>query len=397
MKKICFFMETPFSVGGEQRVVTTLANYFVAKDYEVYFILTDENKKINYDLYELNKKVKIIFIQKYNNKINILIRKFINILKKINNRFGVFKNNLFILKNFYCNFIDKKILLNEFDKYKFDYVIGVASKYTGILSILNSNQNHTKFIGWQHSSFEAYFKTKKRRFFEENKFVEYMLDNLDNYVVQTNDDKNKIKENFGKVVTVIGNPNTFTSNEKSDLINKRFIAAGRFSFVKNFDMLIKAYNLFNKANSEWELYIFGEGEEKKHCEELIKEYNLENKIFLPGKAKDMKKEYLNSSIYLMSSQWEGWGMVVTEAMSFGLPVISFDLPCIREIFGDSTSGIIIEKYNIEKFSNAMIDLANNPEKSKEMSKNALNRVKKFDIKIIGEMWERTLKLNERRF
>ena len=83
MKRICFLMSSPFTVGGEQRVVTTLANFFENKGYEVYFLLTHSNKLVDYNIYKLDKKVKIIFMEEYNKLGHKILRKSFNFLKKM--------------------------------------------------------------------------------------------------------------------------------------------------------------------------------------------------------------------------------------------------------------------------------------------------------------------------
>lgn len=386
MKRICFLMSSPFTVGGEQRVVTTLANFFENKGYEVYFLLTHSNKLVDYNIYKLDKKVKIIFMEEYNKLGHKILRKSFNFLKKINMKVNILKYFLYLQKNIYCNYIDKKVLKKYINKYKFNCIIGLASEYSGMLAVLRKDITGCKLIGWQHSCYNAYFKTRGRRFFNEEKFVKYMFENLDEYIVQTMSDYREIFDEYGFKAKVIGNPNTFLTQENCKLDNKRFIAAGRFDSVKNFEGLIEAFYKFSLDNKEWKLYIFGDGKGKENCNNLIKKYKLENRVFLPGKSFNMKEEYMNSSIYLMTSKWEGWGMVVAEAMQFGLPVISFDLPCIREIFGKENCGILVKKFDIEQYSVAMSEIIKNEENLKIMSENAKKRIKNFDINIIGEYW-----------
>lgn len=386
MKKICFFMSSPFTVGGEQRVVTTLANFLESKGYDVYFMLTDKNKLVDYNIYKLNRKIKIIFIEEYNKTSHKILRKGFNLLKKINMKTNILKKLLFLQKNIYCNLLDKKVLKKYIEKYKFDCIIGLASEYSGCLAVLKKEIPRCKLIGWQHSCFNAYFKTKGRRFYNEKKFVEYLFKNLDKYIVQTVDDSKKIKKEYNVETKVIGNPNTFKEQGKCNLENKRFLAAGRFDTVKNFEGLIESFYEFSLTNNEWILYIFGEGRNKEICKNLIERYKLENRVFLPGKTFNMKEEYTKSSVYLMTSKWEGWGMVVTEAMQFGLPVISYNLPCVKEIFGDQNCGIIVKEFDIKQYSDAMSEIVKDKNILEEMSNNAKKRIKNFDADNIGKYW-----------
>lgn len=381
MKKICFFMRTPFSLGGEQRVVTVLSNYLVNKNYDVYFLLTSGDKKVDFDMYGMDKRIKIKFLKNYNNIFNKIFRKIFRLFRYI--------NFLFLTKNSYCNFIDRKILIDEFNKHNFDYIIGISSEYFAILSIIKNKLKNTKIIGWQHSTFESYFKTKNHRLYNQKKFVVEMFKNLDKYVVQTNSDQNKILNEFGIVSYTIGNPNTFKENKISKLDCNNFLAVGRFDYIKGFDLLIEAFNIFAKKNNQFNLFIVGDGSEKKVYEKLINKYNLNDKVFLIEKTNNISKYYLNSSAYIMTSRWEGWGMVVTEAMQFGLPIVGFDIPSTVEIFGNSACGILVSKFDVEKLAVAMENITLN-EKKYEYSKNCINQVKNFDIDKIGEKWIKIL-------
>lgn len=380
-KKICFFMYTPFTLGGEQRVVTVLANNLIEQGYNVDFILLDKTKKIDYSRYNMNKNIKIRFIHnsikfKVKRKLALIIRK-----KLINTR--ILNKSLFLQKRMY-SYCEK--VADIINKEKYDYVIGVASEYYGILSYLKPKIKNTKVVAWQHSTFDAYYKTPGRRLYNQEKFIKEMFKNIDYYVCQTHDDKELISKHFNFDAIVINNPNTFKTSKKSNLSSKIFMAAGRFSKIKGFDMLIESFNLFSKNDNEWKLYIIGDGEEKKKYIEKIKKYNLQDRIVLKPKTNNIEEYYLNSSVYLMSSLWEGWGMVVTEAMQYGLPVISYDLPSTKEIFGNLECGILVEKFNIEKYAYEMGKIVKNKKQLKKFSDNAIKQVKKFDIEKIGKKW-----------
>lgn len=385
MKKICFFMRSPFTLGGEQRVVTILSNYLAKKGYDVYFLLTDKFKKIDYDIYKMDKNIKILFIPGYNRICNRILRKILSTF-----RYN-FKFSFLLQRESYCNIFDEKLLLNEFNKYNFDYVIGVSSDFFSVLGLLKNKLTGTKIIAWEHSTFESYFKTKNHRFYNQEKLLHKILSNFDYYVVQTSDDKEKIRKEFGINCHVIGNPNTIFCNNNaiSSLTSKNFIAAGRFDYVKGYDLLIEAFNIFCKKNKEYNLLIIGDGVEKDNYINLIKKYKLEKRISLIDKTTEIEKYYMQSCAYVMSSRWEGWGMVVTEAMQFGLPIVSFDIPSTLEIFGDMECGVLVPKFDVLKLACALEKVIG--DNKMKYQKNSLKRVKNFDITIIGEMWLNILK------
>lgn len=391
MKKICFFMNTPFNLGGEQRIVTVLANYLVNNGYDVSFLLTNSNHIIDREIYNMDEKIKIIYIKEYN-KLNFrLKRKILSKISLFNSYTGLLKNKLNILKNFYCIKEEYEIMDKYFKNEKFDYIIAIGHYYSGKLALLkNKLKFNTKIIAWEHNCYKAYFETKGLRYFNQDVFFEFLIKNYDNYIVQTKDDFEKIKEKFNFEPLIINNSNTFNVYEKNAMNNKSFVAAGRFSHVKNFPFLISCFNEFHKKNKEWNLTIYGQGKEYKKCQKLVKKYNLENFVFLPGKTSNMIEKYRKSSIYILTSLWEGWGMVVTEAMQYGLPIISSNIPSTIEIFGKSNCGTIVNEYTVESFSNAMLEMVKN-EKYKKISENCLERVKRFDIENIGKEWINILK------
>ncbi len=382
-------MNTPFSLGGEQRTVSILANYLAKNHYKVYFLLTTSDKRTDYEFYSLDKSINVIFLHKQNSIYNRFKRKCIEFLKKqiYNDRIG--KNNLKLQRWEYS--INNKEIINVINRNEFDYVIGVASEYYSILANISRKLYRTKVIAWQHSTYEAYFETKNRRLYNHNSFSNLLFKNVDYYICQTEDDKDKIIKKFNYESIVINNPNTFSNCLKSKLDNYNFLALGRFTTVKGFEKLIDAFSIFSQKNDKWNLYIVGDGPDREKYIEKIKDYKLENRVILPGKTSDVEKYYLNSSIYLMSSLWEGWGMVVTEAMQYGLPVISFKLPSVEEIFGNEKCGILVDKYDVEQFADAMDKLTSDDKLLRKFSDMAQIQVKRFDIEIIGEKWKEILK------
>lgn len=394
MKKICFFMSTPFDLGGEQRISSVLANYLANNDCQVTFLLTSKNHTINRKIYNLDARVKIIFISEFSSRAYRIKKKILNFFSKLNSFSGCFKHSYIIQKLFYCTNDETKILKKYFSQMEFDYIIGVGSMFAAKLCIIKKQLPELeKIVFWQNSSCRAYYETKGNRFYNQPKIISKILKNIDIYVVQTESDKEYLKEKYNYTSLKINNPNTFNEYVEKMTFPKRFIAAGRLVKLKNFELLIDSFKRFNNIYPDWKLYIFGDGPEKNKLKAKIKKYKLEDKIFLPGKSLDMKKEYNNASIYLMSSLWEGWGMVVTEAMQNGLAIISTELPSVEEIFGDFNCGIITKPNDVD-FAQSMIDLVRE-NKLKKYSDNCVECVKRFDINKIGAQWLKILGGNKK--
>lgn len=329
--KIAFVMPTPFDLGGEQRVTSIISNLLAEEGNEVSIICTNTKIKEDRNIYNLSSNIKTLYVKEKNRK-EKCISFFYKILSQINKRTPILKNNTKILEKIYINrdINTIKYLLQTINENNYDFVIGVGAKYSLLLTFLK-NKITSKIIGWQHSSYEAYFQTKRINYWHEDIIFKKQLPLMDKYIVLTQLDKEKIDKNFNIQSVVINNPKSFISDETSNLTKNNFLTAGRFNYVKGYDLLIKAFGVFAQKNKDWTLTIVGEGEEKDKIIKLVNELNLKDRVKIDGFTNDIKKYMLESSIYLLTSRWEGMPMVVLEAYEMGLPVISFDIDAMQEL------------------------------------------------------------------
>ena len=165
------------------------------------------------------------------------------------------------------------------------------------------------------------------------------------------------------------------------------MAIGRFSHLhKGFDILIEAFHLFAKKDKEWILDIVGEGEEKKLYQTLIDKYDLGDRVLLHPFTNHVQTYYSQAQVYVLSSRWEGFGLVLVEAMSHGLPVISSNIPTSHELLGDF--GIFFKNGDI-------IDLSSKLEEAthlnwQEKSRQAIEIAHRFDLNNIITQWKQLL-------
>ena len=163
MKKICFFTNSMFKIGGEQRITTLIANGLIKNNYDVTIIIKCK-EKIDYSLYNLSKKVHLVFLNmNYDFRLNNIV--FFEKLRVINRKIGIFKNSKKIIRHFFCS---NKLLykLKEFfSNNKYDVVIGVAGDRSFILSYLKEYING-KLIFWNHMNFDAHFKNSNSRYYK---------------------------------------------------------------------------------------------------------------------------------------------------------------------------------------------------------------------------------------
>lgn len=180
-------------------------------------------------------------------------------------------------------------------------------------------------------------------------------------------------------------------SRRSNLQNKQLISVGRLDKIKGFEDLIDIFNIFQNTHSDWTLHIVGDGSEKENLQNKINKLNLQDKVILCGTklSKELEEEYINSSMYLMTSFSESFGLVLVEATSYGLPLIAFDsAQGAKEIIENNKNGFLIPNRNKTDFINKINELLENPEKQKSFSNSAVITANKFSKKNISEMWNK---------
>jgi len=378
--KICFVYSSIFNLGGIQRCITDFSNYLTNKGYEVTVLCSESNIKVDRNIYGLNNKVKVIFSKK-KNKLSRLLNFYRKPMIYLNKKFGFFKNSKSILKNIYYPYYhDIEKIINENN---YDIVISSATYFNALLPLLKINKT-IKLIGWQHSSHMYYFEDGQYK--NQNAIIKNMFEKLDSYIVLTDDDKKLIKRDYGYNVKRIYNPINFKETKSGNLENKIFIAVGRLCKEKRFDLLINNFKKFNEINKEWKLHIFGDGPEKSNLEEQLHNLNLKKYVKIFPFTNKILSKYLQSSIYCMTSIGEGFGLVVVEAMESGIPVISYDIPSMKEILNDNCA-ILVKEGNNEEYVSAMLELANDKKLYQRYSKYSKKRAKDFYFENIGVEWE----------
>ncbi|AFL69155.1 glycosyltransferase family 4 protein [Sulfurospirillum barnesii] len=206
----------------------------------------------------------------------------------------------------------------------------------------------------------------------------------DYLITQTHEDAKKYS--FVKNVMIIYNPIVVSSDSLSHQKEKIILAVGRLDKQKGFDKLIMAYKLLS-SKDDWELWIVGEGCERDALEKQISESNIQN-IKLLGIQKNIFDYYAKASIFVLSSEKEGFPNALLEAMSCGCACISFDCPCgPAEIIEHGVNGILVENQNIEQLAEWMQVLMENDSMRQDVSQKALKVTKKYAIESIIQQWE----------
>ena len=219
-----------------------------------------------------------------------------------------------------------------------------------------------------------------------SKQFEYNTKKLHKLVVLTKSDEQEWKKTHSNIVQIY-NPCSIFTPLYSTLENKRAIAIGRLDAQKGFDYLIDAWVFVAKRFPDWTLDIFGKGEQKKMFEKMIIENQLENIIFLKGVTNDVQKEFLDASLCVMTSRYEGFGLVLLEAMTCGVPCVSFDCEFgPNEIIKDDHDGFLVPVANVKLLADKICLLIENQKLRTCMGKKAKESVNKFHLNSIMTEW-----------
>jgi glycosyltransferase involved in cell wall biosynthesis len=234
-------------------------------------------------------------------------------------------------------------------------------------------------------------KTAKSWFEKTSALVGDMLDlitlrNYDRIVLLTQEDRVR---NWGKMarISVIPNPSTICLTYRALLEEKRVIAVGRLSYQKNYASMIRAFSLVAKRFPEWRLDVYGDGDEKESLTRLITKLSLNGNVNLLGISRNVCEEMLLSSVFVLSSRFEGMSLVLIEAMTCGVPVVSYACPCgPQDIISDGVDGYLVPVGDEKLLAERICRLIEDAELRKRMGAAAFERSKEFSIEKIIPMW-----------
>jgi glycosyltransferase involved in cell wall biosynthesis len=371
--KIVYLTPALYMAGGVERVLTLKANYFAEYfGYDITIILTEGKDKPLF--YPLSDKIKVI-------NLNIDFEELwtCSFVKKI----------LVYLKR-QRQF--KKALTKELMSIRPDVTVSLLRRE---INFINNIPDGSCKIGELHINRANYrnFRTQnvgivKRLFakFWSHNLVAH-LRRLDKLVVLTEKDREAWVELDN--VVAIPDPLSLYPKKVSPLTEKRVVAVARYSHEKGIDLLLQAWAIAEKHALGWRLDVYGDGDRTSY-NQLMENLHIDrSRCELHGRTDNVETAYVNSSIFVLSSRFEGFGMVLTEAMACGLPVVSFDCPWgPRSIITDSADGLLVENSNVSALADGLTRLMGDDDLRHRMAANGIKNVQRFRIDYIAECWKK---------
>jgi glycosyltransferase involved in cell wall biosynthesis len=386
--KIVFCTPALYSTGGVERVVSFKASYFAEQlGYDVAIIVTEGRGRDCY--FPLSDKVKVI-----NFELGFEELWKASFVKKV---------YLYLTKQRQY----KRLLKAELMRIRPDVTISMLRRE---INFLTDIPDGSKKIGELHvnranyRNFEANDSNGLKRFFARfwMKSLLRKLKRLDQLVVLT--DKSKAAWPELSNVTVIPDPITIL-REKGTVNSERFAAAGkrgvgvnrvvtigRYAYQKGYDLLLQAWAELSRIrelenSEEWTLDIFGQGDQADY-RQLMTYLGIDtNRCHLNGPVEDVVKVYQNSSIFVLSSRFEGFGMVLVEAMACGLPVVSFDCPAgPDEIITDGVDGLLVPSGDVHALAEKLMVLMSDENLRRRLGQQARQTAQRYDMTVLVNQW-----------
>lgn len=241
-------------------------------------------------------------------------------------------------------------------------------------------------VGQEHLSLAAR-KPRMRR------ALEARIARLDAVVTLTERDRTAYGAIAGVGPRVLTIPNAATPlrGAPASLGNPVIVTAGRLTHQKGHARLVRAFAPVARSHPEWTLRICGSGPRRKPLRTLIAELGLQERVLLLGSVDDMGLELSQASIFALSSRFEGFPMVLLEAMSKGLPIVSMDCPTgPRELIDHGRDGILVPADDVEGLSAGLLELVENSDKRRRLGAAALEKATTYELGAIAARWETLL-------
>jgi len=327
-----------------------MSNHLVNGNYQVTIVSLSSCKPQN--IFSIDNRVTLKYL-------NLSFEYGLNIPLKIAAYFKV--------KRYFSHFTHETIL------------IGIGTQPSLILALLPKQKN-LKTIGCQHNSYVA---VKHIWSFLRKK----LFRNLDALISLTEKDLPKLLK-LNKNSFVIPNSISFFPEKKAVLENKIILAIGRMDFNKGYDLLLDVFEKLSPLHPDWILRLIGDGPLKKKIIARVETSGLNDRVEILSPTNQIIDQYLQASVYLMTSRTEGLPMVLLEAKACGLPIVSFNCETgPSDIVNNGKDGFLIDCFNIDQMTEKVAMLCSDAELRMKFGESGRENIKKFLPDVIAQKWE----------
>lgn len=373
--KIAYVIDSLASKGGAERILTDKMNFLATRfGYEVYVITCYQNPTEDTNVYVLSDKVKQIDL-----KIHY---------------YGQYRYDypfrLWVKSSIYRQMV--RGLTDAVQRIDPDILVGLG--YFNADAVIGIKCRAKKVI----ESHEARIFTMSNKGFSRSIFSKAFMRLYRKYYLR------KVERHADAVVTLTkGDAREWVKAKRIEIIpnftmmpiihnacdSKRVIAVGRLEWQKGFDRLIESWGIVNSRHPDWRLDIFGSGALKNDLLHCIQSHGLEQKVIIRPFTENISKEYSNSSIFALSSHFEGFALVLLEAMQSGLPCVTFDCPFgPSDVVADGRNGYVVKDGDIKTFAEKLCSLIESDELRRQFSKASVERAQLFDAEHIMAQWKK---------
>lgn len=358
--------------GGIERAITDLANSLI-DDCEVEIVSTYKvyDKPVN----KLDRKVKVKYLMEYGpnkNEFKSAIKHF-----KLVSAIKEGLKSLKILK------LKKSLMIDYIKNCNSDVIISTRDIHNEWVG--NYASDKVLKIGWEHNHHHGNMKYAKK--------IINSVRNLDYFVLVSKDLTNFYKDRVNCKCLYI--PNLVSKADSfSDLKSNNIVSVGRLSSEKGFIDLIDVFGLVHMVYPDWKLNIIGDGDEKGKILSKIHKYGLEDSVIMHGflDKDSVNKVLCDSSIYVMGSYTESFGIVLLEAFSHGIPCVAFDsAEGACEIISNNWDGYLIPDRDIDLMAKRICHLIGNYSRRFIMGQNALKKSSKYSLEEVKDKWIKIIK------
>jgi glycosyltransferase involved in cell wall biosynthesis len=378
--KVTILIANAYAMGGTVRTVLNLAG-FLAQHHEVEIVSVQRQRAKPFFPLPPGVKVRVVDDQREDKTLGGWAGRVRALLRPFPSRL-IFPADLRFRNG--CSLWTDLMLLRALWRVREGIVMGTRNGLN--LAALLVKRPGVTVLGQEHMNLETHTPQRQRE-------IARRYPELDAITVLTERDRQIYSQMLGSVPRLEQIPNAAPAMDASPtkLEQPIVIAAGRLTVQKGFDMLIPAFAKVVERQPGWTLRIYGDGPQRKSLERLIMEHRLSNNVLLMGPVQRLDLEMAQGSLYVLSSRFEGLPMVMIEAMSLGLPVVSFDCPTgPAEVIEDGRSGVLVPDGDVGALADAMLAVVEDADYRRALAAGAAERAKDYALDSIGARWEQLI-------